>query len=463
MKIAVAILFAVVSVTISPPARADVPSEARTLLKQLIELDTTNPPGNEELAANAMAKVLKDAGLDPVVVPFAPGRSNVVARLHGDGSQKPILLLAHLDVVGAAGQPWTVPPFKLTEKDGFLYGRGVIDDKGWVAIATAVFLDLARTHTKLKRDVILALTGDEESNGDGVRYLLDHRPELIADAEFAFNEGASPHLDAHGRVHSLLIHPAEKTYQNFELVARGVGGHSSMPNDENAIYRLADVLSHMQSRRFPAHLSPAIRGTLLSNVANANEPLKSALIKTAALPGDQIPEDLLAILDQSIAIRTATRTTCVATMISGGTRVNALPIEAHANINCRLLPSDTPKFVMEHLVGEIPYAVEIHMLKDVGSGPEVPLADVVRDALAESARAVFGPDVKVFSTLFGATTDSRFLRQRGMLAYNFGLLPNSESDAKRPHGIDERIPVGALKSGSALLQGLIRRLASAER
>src|SRR3954452_17433785 len=150
-------------------AFADVTTtEARTLLDELVAIDTSNPPGNEEKAARHVAAKLKAAGIESTVVPFGPGRANLVARLKGDGTKKPLLLLAHLDVVGAAQQPWTMPPFQPTEKDGFLYGRGVLDDKGFAAIATSVFLELAKAKTPLHRDVILALTGDEESGGAGI-------------------------------------------------------------------------------------------------------------------------------------------------------------------------------------------------------------------------------------------------------------------------------------------------------
>ena len=177
----------------------DTTAMARGLLDELVATDTSNPPGNEDKAARLIAAKLRAAGIEPTLVPFAPGRANVVARLKGDGTKKPLLLLAHLDVVGAAGQPWTTPPFRVSEKDGWLYGRGVTDDKSWVAMATALVIELKKTHAPLHRDVIVAFTGDEESGGAGIRYLLEHRKALIGDAEYALNEGGGVHARRQGQ------------------------------------------------------------------------------------------------------------------------------------------------------------------------------------------------------------------------------------------------------------------------
>ncbi|HWE26621.1 MAG TPA: M20/M25/M40 family metallo-hydrolase, partial [Polyangia bacterium] len=236
--------------------------EARRLMDELVAVDTSNPPGNEAQAAVVIAKLLRDAGLAPTLVEFAPGRANLVARLHGDGTRRPLILLAHLDVVGALGQPWTVPPFAVTEKNGWLYGRGVTDDKSWAAIATALFLELARTKAPLHRDIILMLTGDEESGGAGIQYLLKHRRDLFGEAEFALNEGGGIVLDPTGKPRLVNLGTAEKTFQDFTFIAHGVGGHSSVPNDENAIYHLARALEKLAAYSFPTRLSPVIRESL---------------------------------------------------------------------------------------------------------------------------------------------------------------------------------------------------------
>ncbi len=440
-------------------AHADPAADARQLLEQLVAIDTTNPPGREAEAAKAIAERLRAAGVSSEIVPFGPGRASVVARLRGDGSKKPLLLIAHLDVVGAAEQPWTVKPFQLTERAGFLYGRGVLDDKGWAAIATAVFLELARTHEKLHRDVILALTGDEESGGAGVRYILEHRPELLADAEFALNEGGSTLLDANGKVKLVAIQTAEKTYQNFSLTAHGTGGHASVPNDDSAIYHLARALTKLEALRFPPRLTPTVRSNLRGNAALESGPVAAAL-RTAADAKDEIPPDALALIDRSIGLRALTRTTCAATLLSGGTRENALPVEARATVNCRLVPVDSIDLVkkqLEDAIGDPRVAVAI--VPDVGAGPEVPVEGPVKEAVTKVARALYGAEVTVAASLGTGASDSRFLRARGMGAYGLGLLPVTPADAHRPHGPDERAPVSSLPLGVKLLSGVVRALA----
>ncbi|MCA1664036.1 MAG: M20/M25/M40 family metallo-hydrolase, partial [Myxococcales bacterium] len=320
---------------------------ARRLLDELVATDTSNPPGNEDKAAKLVAAKLRAAGIEPTIVPFAPGRANVVARLKGDGSKRPLLLLAHLDVVGAAGQPWTTPPFTVTEKDGWLYGRGVTDDKSWVAMATALVIELKKTHAPLHRDVILALTGDEESGGAGIRYVLDHRKDLIGDAEYALNEGGGVTLDAQGKARLVSLGTAEKTFQDFSFVAHGVGGHSSVPNDENAIYRMARALEKVAAYKFPTHLTPAVRDSLRATAVTQPEARAKAMRAAAELEGDAIPPELLAAMDSHPMVRALTRTTCVATMLNGGTRDNALPVEARATVNCRIMPVETIEAVHE--------------------------------------------------------------------------------------------------------------------
>jgi acetylornithine deacetylase/succinyl-diaminopimelate desuccinylase-like protein len=435
-------------------------ADSRTLLDELIRIDTSSPPGNEEKAARAMGAHLKAAGIPFEIVPFAPGRASLVARLKGDGTKKPLILLAHLDVVGATQQPWTVPPFVPTEKDGMLYGRGVLDDKGWAAIATETFLELHREKAKLHRDVILALTGDEESGGGGIRYILDKKRALVGDAELALNEGGTTLLDAKsGKVKVVMLQTAEKTFQNFELVAHGVGGHSSIPNDENAIYRLARALDRLAAFRFPAKLSPTIREALKGRAALEPEPYASALRAASTAPGETIPEASLKVLDERPPLRALPRTTCVATILSGGTRDNALPVEAKANVNCRMLPSDTVEGTRATLQKIAAGDAEVKLIPDVGFGPEVPVTGPVRDALEKVARQLYGNDILITAALGTGASDSRFLRGIGIQAYGLGLLPVTPADALRPHGPDERAPVASVPAGAKLLREMVRALA----
>ena len=440
-------------------ARAEEPAAmARQLLDELVAIDTSNPPGNEDKAARFVAAKLHAAGIASVLVPFAPGRSNLVARLKGDGSKRPLLLLAHLDVVGAAGQPWTVPPFTVTEKDGWMYGRGVTDDKSWAAMATAIVIELKRQKAPLHRDIILALTGDEESGGAGIRYVLEHRKELLGNAEFALNEGGGVLLDAAGKPRLVSLGTAEKTFQDFSFTAHGVGGHSSVPNDENAIYRLARALDKLSGYKFPTRLSPAVRDSLRAT-AVAQPPERARAMRAAAdVKGDAIPPDLLAIMDAHPLVRALTRTTCVATMMTGGTRDNALPVTAQATVNCRIMPVDTIDFVQGTLKTLVSGLADVAIIPDVGVGPEVANSGPVRAAVEKATRAVYGPDVPVVARIGLGASDSRFLRKAGIQSYGIGVMAKPDELVRNAHGPDEAAPVASFPLGVAFLRDVVREL-----
>ncbi|HLL53219.1 MAG TPA: M20/M25/M40 family metallo-hydrolase, partial [Myxococcaceae bacterium] len=266
-----------------PAARPDydaAAADSRKLLAAVVAADTSNPPGNEARAVAAGAARLKEAGIPFERFEFAPGRENLVARLKGDGSQRPLLLLAHVDVVGTQGQRWSTPPHQLTEVNGFLQARGVADDLGRAAVTLETFILLAKSGVKLRRDVILAWTGDEESGGDGIRWLLKHHPEKVS-AELAINEGGGVVLDASGKPKLISLNAAEKTYQDFTITARGTTGHSSVPLADNAILRLARGLERLGRAPFPPRLLPVTRAWFLAR-APVESPSLGAAMKAAA-------------------------------------------------------------------------------------------------------------------------------------------------------------------------------------
>jgi acetylornithine deacetylase/succinyl-diaminopimelate desuccinylase-like protein len=437
----------------------DTAKEARALVDELVAIDTSNPPGNEERAAKAIAAHLKAAGIESQLLPFAPGRANLVARLKGDGTKKPLLLMAHLDVVGAAGQPWTMPPFRVTEKDGWLYGRGISDDKSWAAMMTALAIELHKSHAKLHRDLILMYNGDEESGGAGVRDVIAHHKELIADAEFALNEGGGITLDDAGKPRVVSLGTAEKTFQNFTLTARGTGGHSSVPNEDNAIYHLARALQKLAAFNFPTRLTPTLRETLRATAVTQPPARAQALRAAADTKGDAIPAALLPAIDDFPYTRALTRTTCVATMTSGGTRDNALPVEAKANVNCRIMPVDSIDWVQKELATIVGPEIDVARVSDYGVGPDVPVRGPVRDAVEKAAHEVLGRDVTVVARIGLGASDSRFVRQIGILAYGVGLLGKPEELKRSPHGPDEAVPAASFPVGVTFLRALVSELA----
>ncbi len=431
---------------------------ARDLLAALVTADTTNPPGNEARAVAIGGARLKAAGVRFEVTEFAPGRENLVARLAGDGSARPILLLAHTDVVGAAGQVWTSDPHTVVERDGYLVARGVADDLGMAAIALEVFLMLRDAGVPLKRDVILAWTGDEESGGGGVRWLLEHRRSSL-DAEIALNEGGGPILGEDGKVQFVSLQTAEKTYQDFTVVARGPTGHSSVPLADNAIHRLGRALDRLGRHRFPARLLPVTRAHFAAR-AVVEPPTVAAAMRAVASATGALPKRAVQTLDRDPVVAASLRTTCVATLVNGGTRQNALPAEASANVNCRILPDETVEDVRRTLLAIFDDPeLEVRASDDFSHAEPSPLDGPGPAAIRRVAGEMW-PGVPVVPFMSRGGTDSRFLRAAGIASYGMSPLANSEADARRAHGVDERIPVASLRSGVEFLHRLVLALAA---
>lgn len=431
---------------------------AREIYQQLIETDTTHSTGSTTRAAEAMAKRLRAAGVpEPDVRVLGPERKgNLVARLRARGApkQKPLLLLAHLDVVEAKRSDWSLDPFTLIEKDGFFYGRGTIDDKAMAAIYVALAIELAREKTPLARDVILALTADEEGGGqNGARWLVAERRELV-DAGLVINEGGHGALRG-GKPFYLALQAAEKTSMNFELVARDKGGHSSRPAKGNAIYRLAAALARVEALTFPVQLNEVTRAyfeRLARIERGADARAMAALAKN--------PDDATAAKQLSATpIYNATlRTTCVATQISGGHAPNALPQEARALVNCRALPGHAQAEVERALVVAVADAsIEVTALRRrESSAPARVDAKFLATVTRISER--MWPGVPVIPTMGTGATDSTYFRLAGIPAYGVSGLFD-DIDDYRAHGRDERLGVAQFYDGLEFLRRLVRTLA----
>jgi len=448
------------SASTATPVPARVVEEARQLLEQLVSVDTSH--GHETDALGPLAERLRAAGLNPQVLESAPGRGNLVARLRGDGTKKPLLLLAHVDVVPVEGQPWTVPAFKPTEKDGWLYGRGINDDKGQVAIFTAVFLELAREKAKLHRDVILALTSGEETGGHaGAEWLMKNHPELV-DAELAFNEGGMSRLSPDGdKVEYVGLGVAEKTFQSYFLTAKGPGGHSSMPSPKSDIVpRLAKALIKVGELRFPAHVLPTAREHL-EVLAKAARPEVNAVMKKlfTGKPLTPAEDDTLAA---DAPRNSLLRTTCVTTMLQGSPQDNVLPTSAVATVNCRVMPDETPAGTRDRLAAAVgDPSVTVELAGDFGSAPETPRDDAF-DAIYRQVAAHHFPGAPVIHPFAAGASDSRFLRMKGIRAYGVLSSPATEEEGlagHTAHGPDERRPVKWFAPNVAFLRELTRVVA----
>ncbi len=442
---------------VGPAAYDRAVEDFRKLLSALVAADTTNPPGNEARATAIFAKRLEAEKIPYRTTEFAPGRRNLVARLEGDGSARPLLLLAHVDVVGTEGQPWTTAPHRVTEKDGFLVGRGVSDDLGMAVMEVETLILLKRSGVKLRRDVIVALTGDEESGGEGIRYQLAHDPKSI-EAEIALNEGGGIRLDDDGRPSFVGLQAAEKIYQDFAIVAKGPTGHSSVPLAGNPIHRLSRALDRIGAHRFTDRLLPVTREHLAARAAVEPPDVAAAMRALASAPGE-LPGDALAVLEKNPIVAAFFHTTCVATLVRGGMRENALPNEARANVNCRILPDERIEEVRVKLVEVVgDPEVTIDPVGSFGGGLPSGISGPLPEALKKVAGEIW-PGIPIIPTLSVGATDSRFLRERGIAAYGLSPIAMTESDARRAHGIDERIPLASLRPGIEFFHRLVLELA----
>ncbi len=446
-----------------PAGAQGAPDEAlfRSIYKQLVEINTTDSVGDTLVAATAMAQRLIDGGFAPGdvrVLSSGPRKGDMVARLRGTGARKPMLLAAHLDVVEAKREDWDFDPFVLQEQDGFFRARGSIDDKAMASIFVANLIRMRAEGIKLDRDIILALTADEElanSPHDGTHWLLENHRDLV-DAEFAINEGGGGAL-RNGEPVSSNIQLAEKVYRSFRLEVKDPGGHSAMPRRDNAITKLAEGLVRIADYQFPARLNP-VTGAYLQIVTRLDSPdVKAALAALAA--GDNRPA-AIAPLTQRPAYNAQIRTTCVATMLEAGHAENAMAQTARAVINCRLLPDENPEDVARGLkVAVADEKIAVIPLGSVVDSPASPLSPEILKAV-EDISADLWPGVPVIPTQSGGYTDSRWLRKYGIPAYGVsGIF--SEEGKSGVHGLNEQVGVKQLFDAKLFLDRLVRRLSGA--
>jgi acetylornithine deacetylase/succinyl-diaminopimelate desuccinylase-like protein len=435
-------------------------AEAREILDQLLRVDTSH--GNETAALKPLLQRFQSAGVPAQLIESAPGRGNLVARVRGTGAKRPLLLLAHIDVVPVEGQPWSVPPFSPTEKDGYLYARGVSDDKAMAAAFSAIALEAARGQQKLSRDLIVALTAGEETGGlVGVRWLVQNHRDLL-DAELAVNEGGAlivtPDL---ARMESVQISVAEKTFQSYQLVVKGKGGHSSVPpTDSDPVMTLSRALQRIGELRFPAKVLPEAREGIALMATHENPPLSDALRHAAQSGAVSAQDD--AVIGKDRLANAQVRTTCVTTMLRAAPQDNVLPTTAEATVNCRILPDETREQTQARLAQAIADpAVELKPLEDIGFAKPAAISGPVNDAVHAAAKAVWG-DVPVTHSMTTGATDSRHLREVGMQCYGLGGAPGTREDqraGRAAHGADERRPIKWIGDGVRFLREVTLRLA----
>jgi acetylornithine deacetylase/succinyl-diaminopimelate desuccinylase-like protein len=436
---------------------------ARDIYKQLIEINTTDSVGSTTVAAEAMAQRLRDAGYaasDVQVIGPNARKGNLVARLRGTGAQKPMLLICHLDVVEARREDWSMDPFQFIEKDGYFYGRGSGDIKDGDAILMTAMIRLKQEGFKPDRDIILALTADEEGGrSNGVEWLIKNHRDLI-DAEFILNPDAGDFELDQGKKLLVGVQAAEKLYQDFDVKVTNPGGHSSLPGKENAIYELADGLTRLEHYQFPFELSEVTREYFKREadiVGGSTGADMKAILKT---PPD---EAAIARLSESPFYNARMRTTCVATRLEGGHANNALPGMARANVNCRILPGHTPDQVQATLEKVLADPkISVSQIVSSGSGlrsnPLSTLQPTVMTAV-EKVAAEMWPGVPVVPVLDAGASDGAISRAAGFPTYGIpGVFMDVDDD--RSHGRDERIRVASFYEGVDFYYRLIKTLST---
>jgi acetylornithine deacetylase/succinyl-diaminopimelate desuccinylase-like protein len=435
---------------------------ARALLEELVEINTTDTErGDNTAAARAMARHLLAAGFLEedvhVLVPAdAPTKGNLVARYRGrDSGKRPILLLAHLDVVEALPEDWSpdLDPFEFLERDGYFYGRGVTDDKDEAAIYTANLIRMRREGFVPDRDIIVALTADEEGGPrNGVQFLLEEHRELI-DAAFALNEGGGG-MERNGRKVSNNVQASEKKYLSFRFEATNPGGHSSLPVKKNAIYDLSRALLAVQEHEFPIMLNEVTEEFFSRSADLVGGEMGEAMARIVDNPADQAAARVLSVEPQ---YNSRLRTTCVATLLSGGHAENALPQLASANVNCRILPDHDPAEVHGRLqeLAE-PFEVTVSPVGSATPSPPSPLTDEVLGPI-ERITGEMWPGVTVLPVMSTGATDGLYLRRAGIPVYGVSGLFGDVDDV-RAHGQDERIGVRSFHEGQEFLYRLVKAL-----
>ncbi len=433
---------------------------AREIYQQMIETKSGFTTGATTPIAEAVAARLKAAGFpdaDIFVGGAIPRKANLVVRYHGAGRRKPILLLAHIDVVEALREDWTTDPFVLLEKDGYFYGRGTMDDKAQAAVWIANLIRYKREGFRPDRDLIVALTADEEGGGpyNGVDWLLKNHRALI-ESEFAINEGARGEMVDGKRV-SNDMGLSEKVYSDFRLEVRNKGGHSARPVPDNAIYHLAGGLYRLSTFAFPYRLNDITRAYFRQMAKIEKGPLALDLARVAEGNEDAMRR----VSAASAPLNAMMRTTCVATLLEGGHATNALPQLAAANVNCRILPEDSVADILAALKKVVADdQVVITIKTNEGNSPASPMRPDIMQAF-DKVSDIMWPGVITVPSMAVGGSDGRYLRVAGIPTYGIqGFFV--DRDDVRAHGRDERMPVNSFYEGQTFLYEFVKTLSKGE-
>jgi acetylornithine deacetylase/succinyl-diaminopimelate desuccinylase-like protein len=426
-------------------------------LRDLVRFDTTNPPGNELPAAQYIASTLRSEGIDGTVLESAAGRGNVVARLRGDGSAPPLLLMSHLDVVPAEVSEWSYPPFAAEVDEGYIWGRGTTDTKNLTALQMAVLILLKRGKKRLQRDVILAATADEETGGVlGMEWLVNEHPDLVA-CEYAINEGGGFGFDVGGR-RFYVCQTGEKGVCWMKLSTHGTPGHGAMPRGDNAVAKLCAAVARLSTAHLPQHRSMTV-DRLVHSLASA-QPFPASLIlplllnprlEPHVLPRMEAKGDIAAVLAATL------HNTVSPTVLRAGQKTNVIPGEATAEVDGRLVPGQTPDDLLHEMQPYLGDEVQVEFLTrslPYESTPDSPLFDLFQKVLQEHDAGC-----RVVPYIVPGGTDGRFLAQKGVKVYGFvPTRPEPGWNAmESAHARNERLSLANMEFGAQVLYDIVRQ------
>jgi len=432
--------------------------EAAALLSQYIRINTTNPPGNELSAARWLATVLRRDGVESQIFEPAPGKANLYARLKGDGSARPLILLNHMDVVLASPEFWRVDPFSGAIRDGYVWGRGALDMKGEGIVELLSMIALKRAGVPLKRDIIFLATADEEIGaGVGAGWMVERHPELVEGAEFLLNEGGTIRADEAGRVQYVGVGTTEKSPFWLEVTARGTAGHGSRPTPDNPVHRLVRALARIAAFQTPLVVTPTVERYFhdLAGI-EADAGRRASLVDVRAAIQDSVAARRLT---SDLTFNALLRNTISITGLRASDKTNVIPPVATAAIDVRLLPGQAPEAFLAELVRVVnDSSVTIRPQGPNWPATESAVATELFQTIVAATRAR-DPQALVTTSVLAGFTDSHYFRRLGVVSYGLSPFPLTDAEGRGVHGNDERVSLADLTFGVHFLYDIVAGVA----
>jgi acetylornithine deacetylase/succinyl-diaminopimelate desuccinylase-like protein len=430
--------------------------EATYYLQEYIRMDTSNPPGNETETARFFERIFERESIPCQIFESLPGRGNILATLKGSGTKGPLLLLSHMDVVPVEKEHWEVDPFAGTIRDGYLYGRGTLDDKSMGIVEAMALLILKREGVSLKRDLLFFATADEETGGRwGVEWAMEHLPSL-SEAEYAINEGGHIILDDNGRTDRYEISNGQKVLFQLKLKARGTSGHASRPLPDNPNVRLVHALERITQWETPCHVLPTVK-EFFQKLAPKQPPERRPFFEDIE-KGLKDPAFFVWLMADPAYDVLLKDTVCL-TVLQGGSKANVIPSESTSILDCRLLPGSSKENFLQEIKRRLGEEIDIEVISESDSLPPSPTDTELFRAI-ENFAGQNDPGCPVVPFLLAGATDSRFLREKGIVAYDLSPFRLTQKDLLLMHGNNERIAVENLRFGMKMMVDIIEEIAS---